>query len=403
MKDVTTLQEYPFRAGPAPPIPSRVPRGYSAVMRFDRERYLALHTFGAADRPMFVETMGPLVGLEEEWKAQGASDDELSLRAFDWDYVPRSGCGGFMLPRGDGVTTLIEETAEYRLERDHLGRTVKLMKGKATIPLPMDYPVRTMDDWRKLKPLYQFGEDRVNPEEIERARTLQQEGSLVIAAIPGAFDTPRELMGDENACVCYYEDPELMHDILATLTDTAVRVFERVCDRLVVDQVSVHEDLAGKSGPLAGPRQVEEYFTPYYRGVWDLLASHGSRIFQIDSDGNIEAIVPALLACGITTIIPVEPAAGMDPVRLRERFGKQMSMLGGIDKHVLRSSRQGIRAELEYKMQPHMRSGMVFGLDHRIPNGTPLANYRYYVDTGREILGLPPRGPRGAQWQRMAF
>ena len=45
--------------------------------------------------------------------------------------------------------------------------------------------------------------------------------------------------------------------------------------------------------------------------------------------------------------------------------------------------------------------GMVFGLDHRIPNGTPLANYRYYVRTAREMLGLEPNGEPG--WQRMAF
>ena len=49
-----------------------------------------------------------------------------------------------------------------------------------------------------------------------------------------------------------------------------------------------------------------------------------------------------------------------------------------------------------------MRSGgMVFGLDHRIPNGTPLANYRCYVRTAREILGLDPVGVPGRR--RMAF
>jgi hypothetical protein len=55
-------------------------------------------------------------------------------------------------------------------------------------------------------------------------------------------------------------------------------------------------------------------------------------------------------------------------------------------------------------MQPLMRQGgTVFGLDHRIPNGTPLAEYRYYVDLGREILGLPPRRPDRKGWRRMAF
>ncbi len=42
-------------------------------------------------------------------------------------------------------------------------------------------------------------------------------------------------------------------------------------------------------------------------------------------------------------------------------------MLGGIDKHVLRRSKEEIRRELEYKLQPLMQQGgMVFGLDHRI-------------------------------------
>ena len=46
---------------------------------------------------------------------------------------------------------------------------------------------------------------------------------------------------------------------------------------------------------------------------------------------------------------------------------------------------------------------MVFGLDHRIPNGTPLENYRFYVQTAREILGLPPINNKLKGWARMAF
>jgi hypothetical protein len=79
-------------------------------------------------------------------------------------------------------------------------------------------------------------------------------------------------------------------------------------------------------------------------------------------------------------------------------------MLGGIDKHVLRRSWDEIRAELEYKMQPCLRGGgTVFGLDHRIPNGTPLENYRYYVSLGREMLGLPPLDSGRRGWGRMAL
>jgi uroporphyrinogen-III decarboxylase len=94
----------------------------------------------------------------------------------------------------------------------------------------------------------------------------------------------------------------------------------------------------------------------------------------------------------------------MDIVEVRKKYGRRLAVRGGIDKHVLRKDTAAIRMELEYKLQPLMRQGgTVFGLDHRIPNGTPLENYRYYVDLGREILGLPPRDGKSKGWQRMAF
>jgi len=62
-------------------------------MRFRREQYLELLTFGRVDRQIFVELFGPLVGLEDEWRSQGARKEEVSLEAFDWDDVPTIDCG----------------------------------------------------------------------------------------------------------------------------------------------------------------------------------------------------------------------------------------------------------------------------------------------------------------------
>jgi len=38
-------------------------------VRWHREEYIELMTFGRVERPMFVELFGPLVGLEEQWRA----------------------------------------------------------------------------------------------------------------------------------------------------------------------------------------------------------------------------------------------------------------------------------------------------------------------------------------------
>jgi uroporphyrinogen-III decarboxylase len=361
---------------------------------------VALHR---TQRPLFVEPFGLLIGLDQQWRAQGATEDEINLSAFDWDYVPylKIGNAGPVYQRKEQV---LEDNEEYRITLDPLGRRMKLIKSTATIPLPLDYPVTDMDSWLKIKPIYEFHESRINPDEIAIAKKQQDSGTLIALNIPGAFDTPRQLMGEENACLCYYLQPELMHDIISTIANTAAKVLMRLTDHITIDQISVHEDMAGKSGPLMGPVQIKEYMKPYFRQIWDLAKSKGVRIFQMDSDGNINPIMADLLDCGLTSMLPMEPAAGMDIVEIRKKFGSKFTMIGGIDKHILRQDLSNIKSELEYKMQKSMQDGsVIFGLDHRITNDTPIENYRYYVNLGREILDLLPLNPQKRSWGRMAF
>jgi uroporphyrinogen-III decarboxylase len=369
-------------------------------MKWNREEYVELMTFGDVERPMFCELFGPLVGLPEEWREQGATEDEISMVGFDWDYVPIVHCGGECGPFGTPEPVVLEETDEYRIERDHLGRTTKLCKAAATVPLPLDFPVKTMDDWTKLKPYYTYSDARIDAKAVEKARAFQKEGHLVRAHIPGGWDEVRELMGEEEACLAYYTQPELMHDIMDTLRDTSVRVLERVA----VDELCVHEDMAGKSGPLIGPKQITEFVAPYYQACWDVASGRGTRLFNQDSDGDMGPVIDAFLDCGVNVMHPFEPAAGMDSVAVRKKYGTRLAMLGGIDKHVLRKSKTDIDRELEYKMQPLMqKGGTAFALDHRIPNGTPLENYRYYVGRAREILGIAPLDGSQKGWARMGL
>jgi len=372
-------------------------------MEILRDQFLDHMTEGVSARPLFCELFGTLVGLEDEWRAQGASADEISLRAFGFDTV-RQHLVNADVQTGpfSGITpALLEETAEHQIWRDRLGRRTMLYKSAATIPLPLDHPVQDMDSWLRIKPWYQWNEARLGKNWAENARAARNAGAVIALSIPGGFDEPRQLMGEEAVCMACYENPELLHDILDTIADTQERMIDRVTGVAPVDLLFVHEDLAGKSGPLLGPAQVNEFIAPYYQRAWRLAASRGARLFQQDSDGNIGPVIDAFLAAGINCMYPMEPSAGMDIVAVRKKYGPRLSLMGGIDKHILRRTKDEIRRELEYKLQPMMRPGTVFGLDHRIPNGTPLENYRYYVKTAREILGLESNPAPG--WARVAF
>lgn len=372
-------------------------------MDWSREPYLDYMTGRRVGRPIVVELFGPLVGLEEQWRAQGATPDELSLDAFEWDTVRTCNCGGNCTAFGLPAAVTIEETHEVRIQRDGYGRISTLYKRNASLPLPTTFPVRNMDDWLALKGHFQWHPDRIDPAAIERAQASRADGCMIQAFILGAFDTARELMGEENACLGYYDQPELMHDIIRTLHEMSMQTLDFVSREVTIDRLEVHEDFAGRSGPLVGPSQIREFFQQYYRGVWDMLADRGATLFGIDTDGNINAVIEALQDCGLNELYPMEPAAGMDIVQTRRQYGPDLKLRGGIDKFIVRNGNAAdIRREIEYKCQPAMRTGgIVFGLDHRIPDGTPLQNYRCYVDTLREVLGLPARtGP--TPWRRTA-
>ncbi len=352
-----------------------------------REEYLDHMTFRRRSAPMFTEIFGPLIGLKEEWEEQGATPAELDFSAFRYRCESRAVVPVRTGRIGDPPDAILEETDEHRIWRDGIGRTMKLCKGAATLALPLDYPVRNMDDWRRLKPRYTFTEERLAGDWEAAARQARAEDRVVCVTIPGGFDEPRELMGEEGLCLAYYEQPELVHDLLDTIAETAVRVLERVTAKVPVDALMVHEDLAGKSGPLAGPDQIREFIAPYYRRVWNLLRDRGARLFDVDSDGNVNPILDDLIEAGVNCLHPMEPAAGMDIVAVRSKYGTRLAFYGGLDKHVLRRSKDEIRAELERKIPPMVASGgCVLALDHRIPNGTPLEHYRYYIVTAWEIM-----------------
>ena len=352
-----------------------------------RDEYLDYMTFEALTRPQFTEIFGPIVGLKEEWAAQGASPEELDMSAFHYRRAadtPLPVSTGF---RGDQPAEIVEETDEVIIARDGRGRLTKLIKRTATLPLPLEYPVETMDDWLKVRNHYEFSEERFGRDWEATARAHREAGRVVTVGIPGGFDQPRQLMGEAAICEAYYDDPELVHDMLNTIGETAFRVLDRVSKAVPIDQLSVHEDMAGKSGPLAGPSQIREFIAPYYRRIWDMLQDRGARLFDQDSDGDMNPVIPAFMDAGVNVMHPMEGAANMDIVEIREKYGERLAFYGGIDKHIIRRSREEIVAELETKIPPMVATGgCVIALDHRIPNGTPLDSYRFYVDTAWEIM-----------------
>src|ERR1051326_6708515 len=81
-------------------------------MEVRREEYLDYMTFRANQRPLCTEIVGPLLGLKEEWAAQGASPGEIDFSAFRFRRAMEGGISINTWWIGGDEEVVLEETED---------------------------------------------------------------------------------------------------------------------------------------------------------------------------------------------------------------------------------------------------------------------------------------------------
>ncbi len=260
------------------------------------------------------------------------------------------------------------------------GGIVRTLKTGCSLPQYLDFGVKTSADFQKYK-------TRWNPDAPERYpsdwtsrknRWKDRDYPVCIWAY-GWYGLLRELMGVENLSIAFYEDESLVFEILEFWSDFLIRVYEKALTEVDVDYVLFWEDLAFKNGPLLSPDTFRKFFLPQYKKVISNFKRYGMQIFMVDSDGRIDDIIPLWIEGGVNVLAPFEVGAGMDIVKVRKKYGKDLAIIGGIDKMKVAMGQEAIHEELELKVKPMLESGgYIPTLDHAVPFEMSLGNYLCY-------------------------
>ena len=162
------------------------------------------------------------------------------------------------------------------------------------------------------------------------------------------------------------------------------------------------EDMCFNHGPILPTPLFAEWMVPRLAQITSFLKEHGCDIVIVDCDGNINELVPHWLDAGVNVMFPVEVNGGTDPIKLREKYGHQVLLAGGVDKMRLIEGKDAIKKEVD-RLRPLVEDGgYIPHVDHRCPPDVTYENYLYYLKYKREAFGIPEPEPWEVRKERQA-
>ncbi len=271
------------------------------------------------------------------------------------------------------------------------GQTLKALKNDPQrMPMYLDHPVKDWATWKKYKKRLDPNTPGRWPADWHSYVEKMNKGDFpVFLQVGGFFGFLREWMGLESLLYTFYDDPNLIEDMMDVILNLELEVIKRTVKDIKVDWAHFWEDMAYKTGPLISPDMFRKFMMPRYRQITDLLHKNGIDIISVDSDGNLNKLIPLWLECGVNMFWPLEVAAGNDAVALRRKYGKDIILAGNMDKRELLKGKEAIRKEVMSKLPFLLERGGYFpSVDHLVPPDVTLENYQYFLNTMREVAGL---------------
>jgi uroporphyrinogen decarboxylase len=357
-----------------------------------RERVLAVFNGRRPDRLPNVE-----FGYWEEtislWHREGLPADVRSDAALE-HYLGLEGVTVFSeLPVKNGLfpqfdRKVLSEEEGRQIIQDEEGNICEVWPGHSTMPRYIQFGLRTREDWDRLK-----GE-RLDPDAPGRIGDLQatvrharESGMPVFFHAGSLYGWLRNWMGLEALSYALMTERAWVEEMMDHLTGLTLTLIERSLPGLPVDLAWWWEDMCYNRGPLMSPRMFGEMLVPRYRQITEALRSHGVDINVLDCDGRIHELVPGWLDAGINCMFPLE-VAHTDVFQLRDEFGDQVLLLGGVDKLALIAGREGIDREVERLARLVGKGRYIPCLDHRVPADVTFANYLYYLRKKESLLSV---------------
>ncbi len=368
----------------------------------NRERAMNLLRFQPVDRMPAVH-FGYWGELLAEWAEQGKISKELAHGNYDgsekereldrligWDFNWYRTVGSANGLRPGFEYKVLEELPDgTKRIQNGSGIIERVKPGISSIPSEDDYLLKDREAFETLyRPKMQYTPERVNLEyykTFNETRPQDLPVGLHLGSVLGEIRNMTSVMG--MSYLMYDEDEDLFADIVDAYAEMQYQCAEAIlATGAKFDFAHYWEDICFKNGPLISPDKFEEICAKHYQKRNDLCHRYGIDIISLDCDGVTEKLLPTWFNTGVNTMFPIEVGVWGDQFApAREKFGKGMLGVGGMDKTALRKDKAAVDAEIERMKRLASMGGFIPCPDHRLMPGTKFELVQYYAEEIKKI------------------
>ncbi|MBX3002284.1 MAG: hypothetical protein KF893_27415 [Caldilineaceae bacterium] len=346
-----------------------------------RERFMRMFAHQEADRIPIIDT--PWATTIERWQDEGMPANVSYVDYFGLDHITTIAVDNS--PQYE--ERVVEETDEYRIHTTKFGATLKNWRHATSTPQFLDFTIVDPESWAEAKKRIRPDRDRIDWKHLEANYPVWQErGTWIQALLWFGFDVTHSwLVGTERLLFALVDQPEWVQDIFSHLLEVNLTLLEMVWDAgYRFDSVFWYDDMGYKQHQFFSLRMYREMLKPYHQRAIDWAHARGIKA-HLHSCGDIRPFVPELVGMGLDALNPLEVKAGMDPCALKQQFGKELVLHGGINA-VLWDKPEEIKAEME-RVVPVLKEsgGYIFSSDHSVPSSISLEDFRQIVNLAKRL------------------
>lgn len=200
------------------------------------------------------------------------------------------------------------------------------------------------------------------------------------------------LRGYETFLCDLLDDSGLAAAILDHLVDVYLRRIDRYASALRghVDVILFNDDLGTQRGPMISPETYRAIIKPRQARLFAYAKKTFGVPILFHSCGAVSEFIPDLIEVGVDALNPVQiSAAGMDPVRLKREYGRDICFWGGgcdSQRVLARGTTDDVRREVRCRIgQLAEGGGFVFTQVHNIQPDVPPENVVAMLEATKEF------------------